>query len=175
MVCIGAKCEVCIGQNIQQLFKLSLHPQALSEGDSNEKVGIIFDNHSFLPVFEKDMQSAKHEIVICSPFLRKARTTQMMKILSLARINDVRMTVITRPAESYKMADQPEMISLIQSMSDSGIVVLKKTNIHQKFTVVDQSTVWYGSINLLSYGNADESIMRFENMEIAGELLTTVE
>jgi hypothetical protein len=41
--------------------------------------------------------------------------------------------------------------------------------------VIDQNIVWYGSINLLSYGSAEESIMRFENMEIAGELLTTVE
>lgn len=149
--------------------------KALSEGGSDEKIGIIFDNHSFLPVFENDIRSAKHEIVICSPFLRKARTTQMMKILSLARINNVRVTVITRPAESYKLTDQPGMISLIQSLSDSGIAIIQKPNIHQKFAVMDQNTVWYGSINLLSYGTADESMMRFENMEIAGELLTSIE
>lgn len=149
--------------------------KALSESSTDEKIGIIFDNHSFLPVFEKDIQSAKHEIVICSPFLRKARTTQMMKILSLARINDVRVTVMTRPAESYKLTDQPGMISLMQSLFDSGIAVIQKPNIHQKFALMDQNTVWYGSINLLSYGTADESIMRFENMEIAGELLAAME
>ncbi len=149
--------------------------KALSEGGSDDKIGIIFDNHSFLPVFEKDIQSAKHEIVICSPFLRKARTMQMTKILSLARINDVRVTVMTRPAESYKLTDQPGMISLMQSLFDSGIAVIQKPNIHQKFALMDQNTVWYGSINLLSYGTADESIMRFENMEIAGELLTAME
>jgi len=149
--------------------------KALSESSTDEEIGTIFDNHSFLPVFEKDIQSAKHEIVICSPFLRKARTMQMMKILSLARINDVRVTVITRPAESYKLTDQPSMITLIQTISDSGITVIQKPNIHQKFAVMDQNIVWYGSINLLSYGTADESIMRFENMEIAGELLAAME
>ncbi len=63
----------------------------------------------------------------------------------------------------------------MQSLFDSGIAVIQKPNIHQKFALMDQNTVWYGSINLLSYGTADESIMRFENMEIAGELLAAME
>jgi len=35
--------------------------------------------------------------------------------------------------------------------------------------------VWYGSINLLSYGKSEESMMRFENGEIAEELLLDIE
>lgn len=46
-----------------------------------------------------------------------------------------------------------------------------KERIHQKFAVIDRRIVWYGSINLLSYGKGEESIMRFENLEIAEELL----
>jgi phosphatidylserine/phosphatidylglycerophosphate/cardiolipin synthase-like enzyme len=99
----------------------------------------------------------------------------MMKMLPLAQINSVRITIITRPADSYKLTDQPGMIALIQTLSDSGIRIVTKPNIHQKFAVIDQNVVWYGSINLMSYGSAEESIMRFENMEIAGELLTAVE
>jgi phosphatidylserine/phosphatidylglycerophosphate/cardiolipin synthase-like enzyme len=60
-------------------------------------------------------------------------------------------------------------------LSDSGICVITKPNIHQKFAAIDQNIVWYGSINLMSYGSAEESIMRFENMDIAGELLSVVE
>ena len=30
--------------------------------------------------------------------------------------------------------------------------------------------VWYGSINLLSYGASEESVMRIESLEIAAEL-----
>ena len=46
-----------------------------------------------------------------------------------------------------------------------------KANIHQKFAVIDQKIVRYGSINLLSYGSARESIMRLESSNIAQELL----
>lgn len=149
--------------------------KALSESPETGKIGAIFDSHSFLAIFEHDIQSTKHEIVICSPYLRKARTVQMLKLMTTAKINGVQITVITRPADTYKLIEQSGMIALIQSIVDAGIVVIQKPNIHQKFAVADQNIVWYGSINLMSYGSAEESIMRFENMEIAGELLTTVE
>jgi len=149
--------------------------KALSESNSPEKISAIFDSRSFLPVFERDIQSAKHEIAICSPFLRKARTMQMIRMLSSAQINGVRITIITRSVDSYKLTDQPSMIALMQTLSDSGIRIIQKPNIHQKFAIIDQNIIWYCSINLMSYGTAEESIMRFENMEIAGELLTAVE
>ena len=149
--------------------------KALSEGALDEKVGVIFDSHSFLPVFERDIQMAKHEIVICSPFMRKLRAMQMMKLLSLAQINGVRITIITRPFDSYRLTDQSGIIELLQVLQDSGICIALKSNVHQKFAVIDQNIVWYGSINFFSYGSAEESIMRFENMEIAGELLAAVE
>ena len=49
-----------------------------------------------------------------------------------------------------------------------------RSGFHQKFTVLDQRTVWYGSVNFLSFGAAEESIMRLESPEIAGQLTDTV-
>lgn len=40
---------------------------------------------------------------------------------------------------------------------------------------MDQKIVWYGSTNLLSYGSAQESIMRIEHANIAIELIKSVE
>ena len=74
---------------------------------------------------------------------------------------------------NYAPTEQEAIALLIETISDAGIHIITKPNIHQKFAVIDQNIVWYGSINLLSYGTSEESIMRFENMEIAGELLAT--
>jgi hypothetical protein len=52
--------------------------------------------------------------------------------------------------------------------------MLFKANIHQNFAVIDQKIVWYGSINLLSYGSAQESIMRLNSPNIAQELIKTL-
>lgn len=41
--------------------------------------------------------------------------------------------------------------------------------------VMDQKNVWYGSINLLSFGNAEESIIRLESLNIANELINSIE
>ena len=54
------------------------------------------------------------------------------------------------------------------------MIVSYKSDFHQKFTVIDQSVVWYGSVNFLSFGTQEESIMRFENTDIAGQLMDTV-
>lgn len=59
-------------------------------------------------------------------------------------------------------------------LQKQGMTIRYKTNFHQKFTVIDRSVVWYGSVNFLSFGTHDESIMRFENTDIAGQLLDTV-
>lgn len=56
-------------------------------------------------------------------------------------------------------------------LSTADAQVAFKSHIHQKFAVFDQKIVWYGSINLLSFGRAEESIMRLENSGIADELL----
>jgi hypothetical protein len=150
--------------------------KAISDNDDmRDNVGIIFDNRSFTSVFAQDVEFAKQEIVICSPYLRKSRGAQMMKLLSVAPPNGVRVIIITRPAESYKESEQPSITGLLQSLSDFGFHVITKQSVNQRFAVIDQNIVWYGSVNLLSYGSAEENIMRFENVEIAGELLITAE
>jgi hypothetical protein len=44
-----------------------------------------------------------------------------------------------------------------------------------KSAIIDLKTVWYGSINLLSYGSAEESMMRIESNKIAYELMGSLE
>ena len=39
--------------------------------------------------------------------------------------------------------------------------------VHQKFAVIDERIVWYGSINILSFGASRESMMQFVSGSIA--------
>jgi hypothetical protein len=48
-------------------------------------------------------------------------------------------------------------------------------NIHRKYAIMDRKIVWYGSVNLLRYGNAQESMIRIESSSIADELVKSVE
>jgi phosphatidylserine/phosphatidylglycerophosphate/cardiolipin synthase-like enzyme len=84
------------------------------------------------------------------------------------------ITVVTKMPGNYPEKDRAKIEECIQLLIQHGVAVKTKDRIHQKFAVVDQRIVWYGSINLLSYGMSEESIMRIESMDIAAELLGTI-
>ena len=48
--------------------------------------------------------------------------------------------------------------------------MIYREGIHQKFAMVDDRIVWYGSINLLSFGASQESIMRLVSSSVARAL-----
>ena len=82
---------------------------------------------------------------------------------------------MTRPIEAFNAKDRNALQRILEMLEHNDISVVFKSNIHQKFAIMDQKTVWYGSINLLSYGSAQESIMRIESSNIANELIKNIE
>ncbi len=141
----------------------------------DSSMDIIFNKDNFLPVFNQDVLAAKREIVIVSPFVRKRRTHQMTQHLKIQTRINVRVIVVTRPKEDFAEKDHLSLQNTLSLLTSNGITIVLKSNIHQKFAIMDQKIVWYGSINLLSYGNAQESIMRIESSHIANELLKSIE
>ena len=143
---------------------------------TNEPItpNLIYDGKSFYPVFADDITHATKEILIVSPFMRKNRLTQTIKLLSQVILNGVSVTVVTRPPEDFKEKERDIVIQNTELLLDHGIQVKYKSEFHQKFTVIDQKVAWYGSVNFLSYGTHEESIMRFESYDLAGQLIDTV-
>ena len=153
----------------------SMGYKAKGEEIDDTPLDIIFDKDNFLPVFNQDINTAEKEILIVSPFVRKIRTLQMTKHLKVVLEKNVRILVVTRPKEDFKPKDHATIQRTLNLLTDCGANVVFKSNIHQKFAVMDQKVVWYGSINLLSYGSAQESIMRIESANIANELVKSIE
>ena len=141
--------------------------KTLSAQNQPDKISMIYDVNSFAPVMKNDFIEARKEILIISPYLRKKRIDVILEWLKEPLKMGVSITVITRPEESYKEQERiKECIEYLQSF----VTVVQKANIHQKFILIDNRLVWYESINLLSYGSSEESIMRLESGELAGEL-----
>jgi len=136
---------------------------------------IIFDQNNFLPVFRNDILCAQKEILIVSPFLRKRRTAQMIEDLMPAVSKQVSVNVITRPSTDFAPRDQAPFRNGLDLFDGTSIKVVHRSNIHQKFAVMDRKIVWYGSVNLLSFGSAQESLMRIESANIARELEKTID
>jgi phosphatidylserine/phosphatidylglycerophosphate/cardiolipin synthase-like enzyme len=153
----------------------SIGYKARVENFPDESTDIIFDSTTFLPVYKNDLLNAVREILIVSPFLTKRRVTQMLPFLNAALDRKVNVGVVTRPAADFRERDRPAPEESLALLVAAGVHVIFKSNIHQKFAICDQKIVWYGSINLLSFGRAEESIMRLENPNIADELLGSIQ
>ena len=142
--------------------------------NANATPDLIYDGKSFYQGFCVDLQAACSEILIVSPFMRKSRITGLMKTLAPIIESGVKVTVVTRPPEDFRERDRDTVTEYAKKLCDNGVIVKYKSDFHQKFTVIDQSVVWYGSVHFLSFGTHEESIMRFENTDIAGQLMDTV-
>jgi len=136
-----------------------------------EEVHSIFDKNTFFPVYSADILAARSEILIVSPFVTKRRILSALNYMVAA---NAKVTVVTKPPENYAEKDKAKIAECIELLTQHGIAVKTKDRIHQKFAIMDQRVVWYGSINYLSYGTSEESVMRIENMDIAGELLRSI-
>ncbi len=67
------------------------------------------------------------------------------------------------------------MEKLFSQIDIKGIHLIFKPKIHQKFAIIESKLTWYGSINLLSFGYSEESIMRLESSSIAQELIESID
>ena len=103
--------------------------------------------------------------------MTKRRVLSALNYLTAA---NAKVTVVTKPPGNYVEKDRAKIAECIELLTQHGITVRTKDRIHQKFAIMDQRVVWYGSINFLSYGTSEESIMRIENMDIAGELMSSI-
>jgi len=96
----------------------------------------------------------------------------MLELMRVALDQNINITIITRPATDFK--DKPVLEDTLGLLKKADINLVFKSNIHQKYAVIDQRIVWYGSINLLSFGRAEENIMRLNSPNIAKELIRSI-
>lgn len=98
----------------------------------------------------------------------------MLKVLSEVMFGKVSVTVVTRPPKDFKEAERQSVAENAERLKQAGVEVRFKEGFHQKFTVMDDEIIWYGSVNFLSFGSHEKSIMRLESAKIAAELSETV-
>lgn len=136
-----------------------------------QQTNAIFDATTYQSVYEADLQQADKEIVISSPGMNKAMVTKTLDLIKNRQLTGVSVNVITLPAEDYPKNRIEMTRQLLEALIRSGVYVSVKSGLHEHFAVIDQEIVWYGSLNLLSRGKDNDSLMRVQSVEIAAELL----
>lgn len=152
----------------------SIGYQVCAEHETTEvNSDIIYDQITFQERFITDLSSGKRHVIIVSPYAALRRINWLESTLKQLCAKGIQTVVLTRPATSFqgKTADSAQMA--IDALMSIGVNVQCRGNIHQKYAVIDDKIVWYGSINLLSFGTSQESIMRLISGSIARALTET--
>ncbi|MDT8380479.1 MAG: DEAD/DEAH box helicase family protein [Desulfotignum sp.] len=137
---------------------------------AGSSVDFIFNKNNFFPVYLSDITNSREGILIVSPFLTIKRVQQMMEYFKEKLNDNVNITILTRPADEFNEKKRFDINRVFTLLRNNGVRLILKPQIHQKFAVIDHKIVWFGSINLLSFGYSEESIIRLISRSISAEL-----
>ena len=81
------------------------------------------------------------------------------------------MTVITTDPEEVIYGSADVCYHLIKLMKQVGINVVAKTEVGERFAVIDDELVWHGGMNLLGKVDIRDNLLRIKNRQVAPELI----
>jgi len=150
------------------MFSLFNRPAAPTDLLSSK----LYDQNTFYPAFLKDLASCHSEVIIECPFITNRRLKTLLPTLEKLKARKVRITINTRDPrthdEAYRQDDAYVAISKLQHM---GIQVLYTGNHHRKIAILDRSTLYEGSLNILSQNDSCEVMRRIESVPLAWQMI----
>ncbi|MCR5248384.1 MAG: DEAD/DEAH box helicase family protein [Paludibacteraceae bacterium] len=137
----------------------------------NEQINAIYDYESYHAAFEKDLVHADKSIVISSPVISRDKIQEMTGLLKDRQIAGVSVTIVTWSPDAYGFGDSGVWHALQEEMRQAGFVVQQAEEFCERYTVIDDEIVWYGSMNFLGREDVEDNLMRVCSKEIAAELM----
>ena len=134
-------------------------------------VNAIFDSDTYGSVYEQDLKEAVSDIIISSPTIGKRKVMQLMSVLKGRQVAGVKVTIVTWHPDSYMYGREEHRIELMEELRNAGFNIELVEDSCERYAVIDNEIVWYGSMNLLSKDDVEDNIMRVVSRQIAAELL----
>ena len=132
----------------------------------------IFDQTNFYQAFLDDMKKAKSKVVIFSPFVSKKRVETLLVDFQEICQKGIPIYVITRKKNSAEVVDDLRQIgvNVIFASNDFGLGE-SFDKFHFKVALVDNSVVYYGSLNILAQFESSESMIAFRSKKTVSQLV----
>ena len=122
-----------------------------------------FTEGTFYPFFARDLARAHESIVVLSPYATGPGTARWVEALRAALAREVRVRVVTRPAEEFVGGGTADVTELVRGLRDLGVTVDLHARMHEKVAILDGRILWHGSLNILSHRDTSESMLRLES------------
>lgn len=133
---------------------------------SQAEANILIDSSHFLETLNKDIVNATKNVFIAAPYASSACLTKLKDSLtsSMTRGICIEIIVASTPRDDAKAV-----------FAEMGIGYSVKTEGRLCAAVIDEETVWYGTIPLLAFPKKEDCSIRFKNSEVAAELLDEIQ
>ena len=125
---------------------------------------VIYDGQNFELPFISDLSKANQSVVVSCPKVKIGRHSQIADRLADLMANGIEIVLYTKE-------ENEDTISL----QHQGISVIYKDHLSLHAAIIDKSTIWYGSVNILGYRSLEDNLIRFRNPEIASNLLDSLQ
>lgn len=142
-----------------------------SRENDNENTNAIFDIDTYLDVFQRDMLSAKNEIIISSPAISGKKVDEIIELLKEKQLSGLHIVIVTWKPDVYGYGDSAYWMELQERMRKSGFEMNLVEDYCDHYCIVDKEIVWYGSMNFLGKEDSEDNLMRVYSKNIASELL----
>ena len=137
----------------------------------NPFISRLCNEKSFFRFFRRDLEQARSEIIIESPFITTKRMKMLYPILKGGLSKQVKIYIITRDPEEHDYPYNLQSEAEIQKLEGIGIqTLICKGNHHRKLSIIDRQILWEGSLNILSQSNSREIMRRIEGKKHALEM-----
>lgn len=138
---------------------------------SKQVINAIYDAGNYTEKFEQDIVEAEKMVVISSPDIRQDKIDRLLFLVKSRQEKGVKVTVITTDPEEVVYSNADVCYELIREMQKVGINVVIKTEVAERFAVIDEELVWHGGMNLLGKVDIWDNLMRIKSHQVAAELL----
>ncbi len=137
----------------------------------SERGAQYFTEADFFPAVNADLTRATASITVFSPFITTRRSSQFIALFSRKAAQGVRLRVYTRPPNEQGSGMAETAREAISALESAGVDVTFRSRSHEKLVFVDDSVIWFGSLNVLSHRDTSEHMMRLPFRQFTLEVM----
>lgn len=135
----------------------------------------LFDENTFYEAFIKDLENAREEVYIESPFITTKRVHTLRPIFEKLISRNINLYILTRDPIEQDEYMKPQEENEIEYFEDIGaqVYIARCDNnkmFHRKLAIIDRKILWEGSLNILSQKHSREFMRRIIGKQMAMQM-----
>lgn len=131
---------------------------------------LICRESAFFELFISDIHSCQNRMTIYSPFMSENRLTELIPHFSDLINQGRQIVVVTKAMSDRGKRDTAQYEKCETELRKIGVELVHKKGMHEKVIFIDDTIVWMGSLNVLSFnGTTGEVMARHNDREYALE------